>query len=344
MKIKHFLLTISVLLIPASIIFASEVNLYSTRQEFLMRPFIQQFEKETNIKVNVVYAKKGILERIKYEGRNTRADLVITVDIGNLTKFAESGLLRPYQSEKIDQNIPAPYRDPNGLWTGITARGRAIFYSKTRIKHSSLSTYEDLAHSKWKGKICIRKGTHNYNLALVSSLMIANGETATQEWANQLFKNLARKPQGNDRAQVKAISEGICDIALVNTYYMGAMLENPKQKSWADAAGIFFPNQEGRGAHINISGGGIVKYAKNKANATKLLEFLTNSDAQHLFAQSNHEYPLKKNTALSTIVKSFGQEQTTIQKNGVRWDTQELNKIAVLRIKAIKLMNRAGFK
>lgn len=323
---------------------ADEVNIYSSRQEFLMRPFLKQFEKETQIKVNVVYAKKGILERLKHEGRNTRADMVITVDIGNLTKFADAGLLQPYMSSVVDQNIAKPYRDKNGLWTGITARGRAVFYSKKRVQLSELSTYENLADSNWKGRICIRKGTHNYNLALVSSLIAANGEAATLGWAKGVHKNLARKPQGNDRAQVKAISEGLCDIALVNTYYMGAMLANPKQRSWADAAGIFFPNQNGRGAHINISGAGITKYSKNKENAVKLLEYLTSDLAQHLFAQSNHEYPLKKDIAVSAIVKSFGIEQEKVKAEGVKWDTQELSQIGSLRTKAIKIMNKAGFK
>lgn len=344
MNIKSIVFFLLGIAFSFSSIWASEVNIYSSRQEFLMRPFLKQFEKETGIKVNVVYAKKGILERIKHEGRNTRADVVIMADIGNLTKLADSDLLQPYLSTIIDKNIPAPYRDSKGLWTGITSRGRVLFYSKERVKLSDLSTYENLTDPKWKGRICIRKGTHDYNLALVSSLIITNGENATQKWANGLYQNLARKPQGNDRAQVKAISEGICDVALVNTYYMGAMLEDPKQRSWADAAGIFFPNQAGRGTHINISGGGITKYAKNKENAKKLLAFLTDDLAQHLFAQSNHEYPLKKGIALSPIVKSFGVEQAGIPKGGVLWDTQELSKIGLLRIKAIKIMNHAGFK
>lgn len=330
--------------IPAILMANNEVNVYSSRQEFLMRPFLDVFESDTGIKVNVVYFKKGMLERLKSEGINSPADVVLTVDIANLTKIAEAGLLQPFSSGVIETNIPAEYRDPDKLWTGLTARSRIIYYSRDRVNVEELTTYEDLANPKFKGRICTRSGLHNYNIALLSSIIAHHGRDQAAEWAKGLRANLARKPQGNDRAQVKAIFEGICDIAIGNTYYMGKMLENPEQRGWANAAGIFFPNQNDRGAHINLSGGGITQSSKNKENAALLLGFLTGDLAQLMYAQVNHEYPLKGGVAMSGIVSSFGDEQSSVEKGNFKRDNVSLATVGKNRTEAIKIMNEVGYE
>ncbi|MGK0291524.1 MAG: iron(III) transport system substrate-binding protein [bacterium] len=338
------LLVVIFSLIAFDVFAGSKVNVYSARQEFLMRPFLNVFEKNTGIKVNVVYMKKGLLERLKAEGRNTPADLVLTVDIANLTKIAKSGVLQKYRSNVVNQNIPKSFRDSKGLWTGLTARSRILYYSKKRVKISELSTYEALANKKFRGRICVRSGLHNYNIALLSSVIAHKGKKQAEKWARGVRKNLAYSPRGNDRAQVKAIAHGVCDIAIGNSYYMGKMLENSKQRDWAAAVSIFYPNQKGRGTHINISGGAITKYAQNKRNARKLLEFLTGDLAQSMYANVNHEYPLKKGTPYSGIVKSFGSGQKSVKKGKFKWDTIGLSKVGSYRKEAIKIMHRVGWK
>ncbi len=320
---------------------AEEVNLLSTRQEFLLRPFLDVFEEQSGIKVNVVYMKKGMLERLK--ARPGEVDLILTKDIANLSAIAEADLLQPYSSEVIDANIPAPRRDQNHLWTGLTMRARVFYYAKERVDPASLSTYASLADPKYKGKICMRSGYHNYNVALISAMVAETGADATKSWLKGVKANLARKPQGNDRAQVRAVASGECDIAIGNTYYMGKMLENPKQRPWAAAAAIFFPNQDSSGTHINITGGGITKAAKNKENATKLLEFFTGSLAQTMYSQVNHEYPLKAGVGLSAIVKSFGSGQQGIKEGVFKADELPMNKIAAERKTALKLLDEVQF-
>lgn len=288
---------------------ASEVNIYSYRQEFLIRPFLEQFTKNTGIAVNVVYAKKGILQRLKQEGTNTPADVVLTAEFSRLNALKEAGLLQAVDSAALKANIPAKYRDPANEWFGLTLRGRIIAYSKARVAASALKTYEDLADPKWKGKICVRTGSHYYNRALVASLVAAHGEAKAEEWVRALVTNFARKPQGNDRAQAKAVYEGVCDIAIMNTYYFGKMKfnqKNPEQKEWAKSLQILFPNQDGRGTHVNVSGAGIVKYAKNRANAVRLLEFLSGEFAQKMYAAKNYEYPVKPGVGWDDEVKSWG--------------------------------------
>ena len=346
MRIHKFILSlvVSIVLLIPTFLQAEEVNVYSTRQEFLMRPFLNVFEQQTGIVVNVVYIKSGLLERLKAEGMNSPADVVLTVDISNLTKLADEGLLQSIESKVIEANIPAEFRNPGGLWTGLTARARVIYYSKERVEVSELSTYEDLIDAKFKGRICTRSGLHNYNIALLSSIIAHHGKEYALNWAKGLRANLARKPQGNDRAQVKAISEGECDFSLGNSYYMGKMLENPQQRDWAASAGIFFPNQDERGTHMNISGGGLTKSSQNLKNAIKLLEFLTGDLAQQMYARVNHEYPLKEGVMLSGIVKSFGEGQPGIENGVFKRDTVNLATIGNFRTEAFEIMNEAGYE
>ncbi len=326
---------------PLMALASGQVNLLSTRQEFLLRPFLDVFEQESGIKVNVVYLKKGMLERLK--ARPGEADLMLAKDIANISAIADAGLLQPYKSSTIDANIPASWRDDNHLWTGLTMRARVIYYSRDRVDPNTLSTYMSLADEKYKGKICIRSGYHNYNVALISAMIAENGKAKTKKWLEGLKANLARKPQGNDRAQIRAIAAGECDLAIGNTYYMGKMLENPEQRDWAAAVGIFFPNQDTTGTHVNITGGGILKAAKNKENALKLLEFFTGNLAQTMYSQVNHEYPLKKGISLSGIVKSFGAGQKGIEKGVFKVDSLPMDKIAAERKVALKLLDEVTF-
>lgn len=314
------------------------VNIYSYRQEFLIRPFLEAFEKDTGIKVNVVYAKKGLTERLKAEGMNSPADVLLTADISRLDGPAKDDLLQPVSSDVLNTNVPSQYRHPDGLWFGLTTRARLIYYAKDRVRKDELSTYEDLADPRWKGRICVRPGSHVYNRALVASMIAAHGEAKAEEWTKALVANFARKPQGNDRGQVKAIKEGVCDIAIGNSYYMGKMKTNekkPEQKEWAASAGIFFPNQGDRGTHVNISGAALTKSSKHRDNAVRLLEFLTEPLAQEMYASVNFEYPVKADVKWNGEVASWGKFKS---------DTVPLQTIADLSPAASRMIDRAGWE
>jgi iron(III) transport system substrate-binding protein len=313
---------------------AGEVNVYSLRQTFLIEPILQEFTKETGIKVNVVYAEKGLVERLKQEGKNSPADLLLTVDVGRLYDAAQEGLLQPVRTPVLLANVPAPYRDPQGLWYGLTMRARVIYASKARVKPGEVKSYDDLLAPRWKGRVCTRSGLHDYNVGLMAGLVAHKGEAYGEQWAKGLLANLARKPQGNDRSQAKAIKEGECDLALMNTYYMGAMLKNPEQKEWAEAVYLIFPEQDGRGAHVNISGAGVTASAPNKANAVKLLEFLSSDKAQQLYAEHNDEYPVKPGVPWSNTVAAWGRFKP---------DALPLIEIAKGRESAVRIYNKVGF-
>ncbi len=316
---------------------AGEVNLYSERQPFLMDPLLKAFTAETGIEANMVYIKKGMLERLKAEGANSPADLILTSDIGNLNNVFEAGLLQAVDSPILGSNIPAQYRHPDGYWFGLTTRARVIFAHKDRVKPGEVTTYEDLAAPHMKGRVCTRSGKHVYNVSLLASIIAAKGEAAAEAWAKGVKENLARKPQGNDRAQVKAVFQGQCDVALGNTYYMGKMQtndKNPEQKDWAASVNVVFPNQKGRGAHVNISGAGVTKSAKNKANAIRFIEFLTGDMAQKIYAEDNFEYPVKAGVALPALVASWGTFKA---------DEAFLSNVARQRTLATRIMDRVRF-
>ena len=312
---------------------AEEVNVYSYRQEFLVKPLFDAFTKETGINVNVIFAEKGLIERIKAEGANSPADLIFTVDIGRLYALKEAGVLQAVKSDVLEKNIPAHFRDPEGLWFGLTSRARVALVSKERVKPGELTSYEDLADPKWNDRICTRSGKHVYNVALIASMIAHHGKEKAEEWLTHVKDNLARKPQGNDRAQVKAIKEGECDIAVGNHYYYGKMLHDPKQKAWADSVYLVFPNQENRGTHVNISGVAMAKSAPNKANAIKLMEFLS-GEGQPLYAEQNFEYPINPTVPWLPEVKSWGEFKS---------DTLSLAEVAELRKEAIKMVDRVGY-
>jgi iron(III) transport system substrate-binding protein len=315
---------------------SGEVNIYSLRQTSLIQPLLDAFTQKTGVKTNVIYADKGLIERIAAEGANSPADLLLTADIGFLDSAVQQGVTQPIESKTVEENIPAQYRDPAGQWVGLTSRARVIYASKDRVKQDAI-TYEELADPKWKGKICVRSGQHPYNLALIASIIAHDGEAKAKEWLKNVKANLATKPAGGDREQAKAIFSGQCDLALGNTYYMALMASNekqPEQKEWAKAVKVLFPNAEGRGTHANVSGVVLAKHAPNKANAVKLIEYLTSEEAQKIYAELNNEYPLKSGVATSAVVSSWGK---------LKADDLSLAEIGKLRKRASELVDEVGF-
>ena len=283
-----------IMAVAAPLAMADEVNIYSHRQKFLLAPVLDAFEAQTGIKTNVLYASKGLAQRLAAEGAASPADIVLTVDIARLREYVDLGLFQPVTTDAA-KAIPAHLRSEDDLWFGLSKRTRIIVTSKERVGRDEIARYEDLTDPKWAGRICTRKGSHVYNRALLASLIAHHGEEAAEAWAQGLVANLARRPQGNDRAQAKAIYAGECDVAIMNHYYFNKMLNNseePEQREWAGALRLVAPNQGDRGAHINISGAGIAKYAPNRDNAIKLLDFLAQDEAQALYAKVNYEYPV----------------------------------------------------
>jgi iron(III) transport system substrate-binding protein len=314
-----------------------EVNLYSYRQPFLIEPMLEEFTNQTGTKVNVVFAKKGMIEKIKAAGDNNPADAVLTVDIGRLDALHKAGLLEGVDSAVLSEAIPANLRHPDGLWFGLTTRARLALTSKDRVKPGELETLADLADPKFKGRICSRSGKNGYNVALIASVIAHEGEEAAEKWLTGVRDNLARKPQGNDRAQAKGVHEGVCDIAISNHYYMGKMATNekkPEQKEWAKAVNVQFLDQNGRGNHVNISGAAVIKGAKNRDNAVALLEFLAGDKAQNMYATVNFEFPVKAGIKTDPLVESWGSFKS---------DTLSLQEIANHRATATKLVDKTAF-
>ncbi|MFD0988313.1 Fe(3+) ABC transporter substrate-binding protein [Methyloligella solikamskensis] len=313
-----------------------EVNVYSYRQPELIEPLFARFTEKTGIDVNVVFSGKGLIERIKQLGPAAQADLLLTVDIGNLSRAVEEGIAEPVTTETLEAAVPSEYRAEDGSWWGLTRRARVVYASKERVDQDSI-TYEELADPKWEGRICIRSGQHVYNVALVASMIAHHGEEKTKEWLEGVKANLARKPAGNDRLQVKGVYAGECDIAIGNTYYMGVMLTNdeePEQKEWANSVDILFPNSGARGTHVNLSGAVVVKDAPHKENAIKLLEFLASEEGQEVYAEMNHEYPVREGVAWSQLVESWGDFEA---------DELPLQEIAKYRERASELIDEVNF-
>lgn len=312
-----------------------EVNIYSYRQPDLIQPVLDAFTKKTGIETNVLFLDKGLVERLKAEGENAPADVILTVDISRLTEAKEGGVVQPLKDAAIDANIPANFRDPDGEWFGLTTRGRVVYASKERVAENDI-TYEELADPKWKGRICMRDGQHSYNIGLIASMIAHDGAEATEKWLTGLKNNLVHKPDGNDRSQAKAIWSGECDLALGNTYYVGLMLtdeKEPEQKEWASAIKVLFPNAKDRGTHVNISGMALAKYAPNKDSAIKLMEFLSSKEAQQIYAEQVFEYPVLPGAEPSPIVKSFGE---------INPDKLPLTDIAKYRKQASELVDKVG--
>ncbi|MBL8580115.1 MAG: Fe(3+) ABC transporter substrate-binding protein [Mesorhizobium sp.] len=311
------------------------VNIYTYRQPALIQPVLDAFTAETGIKTEVLFLDKGLEERVQSEGTNSPVDVIMTVDISRLTKAKEAGITQPLNDEIINANIPAEYRDPDGNWFGLTSRARVIYASKERVKDTAI-TYAELADPKWKGKICMRSGQHDYNLGLFSAAIAHWGPEKTEEWMKGLKANLGRKPDGGDRPQAGAIFAGECDIALGYTYYVGLMMTNdkePQEKEWGNAINVIFPTFENGKTHVNVSGAALAKNAPNRDNAVKLLQFLASDEAQKLYAEKNFEYPVERGLEPSDVVKSFGT---------LNADTLPLADIAKFRKQASEMVDRVG--
>ncbi len=312
---------------------ADAVNVYSYREPGLIKPLLDGFTAKTGIEVNTIFAKDGLVERMKAEGANSPADVLLTNEFGLLTLAKANGVTAPHLAPDLTGAIPANLRDPEGHWYGLTRRARVLYVSKDRVKDEAL-TYEDLADPKWKGRICTRSGQHTYSVALIASMIAHHGKEKAEQWLNGLKENLARKPAGGDRESVRDVQAGLCDIAIGNTYYMAAMQKNPEQKAWADAVRIVFPNAEGRGTHVNISGMAMAAHAPHRANAEKLMAYLASPDAQKIYTDANSEYPVVAGVEPTELVQSWGE---------LKADTLPLEKIAALRKEASELVDKVQF-
>ncbi len=320
---------------------ANEVNIYSHRHYDSDKMLFNMFEEKTGIKVNVVQAGAGqLIERLKREGRHTPADILMTVDAGRLWQAQDAGLLQPIRSEFLEDVIPSNLRDADGYWFGFTMRARVLVYNRAKVNpDTDLSTYANLTHPDWKGKIVSRSGSNIYSLSIMAGFIAADGPEIAQAWGEGLVKNFARDPTGNDTAQIKAVAAGEAYIALANTYYVGRLLNSDKPSDVAAGkkVGIFFPNQGvgERGTHINISGAGVTKYAKNKANAVKLLEFLASEVAQEQFGAANHEYPTNRHVAPSPTLQAWGPFKA---------DSIDIQLFGKYNAAAAKMNNKVGWK
>ena len=307
---RKIILLIMTMIFISDTTFASSLNIYSHRQPYLLKPFVDAYTKKTGIKLNIVYSSKGLAQRLAAEGINSPADLILTVDIARLHRYQDLNLLAKIDSKILIKNIPSYLRSKDNTWFGLSKRTRAIAISKERMNPDEVLTYEDLATQKLKGKICSRPGSHVYNRALMASMIAANGVKKAEQWALGLVSNLAKRPQGNDRSQIKSIYSGECDVAIINHYYYGKLTysKNLDHRKWAKASIIIFPNQGNgdRGAHVNISGGGVVKFSKNKKMATNFLEFLVGEEAQTLYGEVNFEYPINNKSKLPPKLKALG--------------------------------------
>lgn len=314
---------------------AQEVNVYTTREPKLAQPLFDLFTKQTGIKVNSIFIEKGLAERVAAEGANSPADVLMTVDIGNVIDAVSRGVTQSVQSEALASAIPANLRDKDGHWFALSQRARIFYVSKDRVKDTAL-TYADLADPKWKGKVCIRSGQHPYNTALIAAYIHHYGAEKAEAWLKGVKANLARKAAGGDREVARDILGGICDIGVANSYYVGLMRggKNADQNKWAAAINVILPTFPGGGTHVNISGASVAKNAPNKANAVKLLEFLVSNDAQALYASANYEYPVRTGAKIDPIIAGLGTLKT---------DQIDLVTVAKSRKLASELVDRVGF-
>ena len=317
---------------------SGEVNVYTHRHYESDQQLFEQFTKETGIKVNVVNASADeLMQRMELEGENSPADVLITVDAGRLYRAKEKGLLQAANSQTLNENIPARFRDKDNQWYGLTYRARVLAYDKNKVDSTKLSTYEDLADPRWKKQVLIRSSDNIYNQSLMASMIAAHGEEKAREWAQGVVNNMARTPKGGDRDQVKAIASGQGTIAVVNTYYVGKMLssDDPDERKAGEQVRILFPNQEGRGTHINISGAGVSAHAPNKENAVKFIEFLSGQEAQQVFAQANYEYPVKEGTEWAPLLQSWGKFKA---------DSLDFSRLGELNSEAVMIFDQVGWK
>ncbi|WPO41422.1 Fe(3+) ABC transporter substrate-binding protein [Tardiphaga sp. 42S5] len=335
--IKHHALATAVLfaaLGSSALQAAEEVNVYTYRETKLVQPIFEAFTKDTGVKVNVISASSGLEQRMKAEGANSPADVLLTVDIGRIDEAVQAGVTQPMKSEVIEKVVPAQYRDPDGHWAGISMRARVVYASKDRVKQDAI-TYEELADPKWKGKICIRSGQHIYNNGLFAAYVAKHGEAKAEEWLRGVKANLAQKPSGGDRETARDVAAGKCDLGIGNTYYWALMMNaDPDKKPWAEATKVILPTFEGGGTHVNLSGVLLAKYAPNKANAMKLIEWLAGEHAQQVYADANYEYPVRAGITVNPTIAGYGK---------LNADPMPIAKIAANRKAASTLVDKVGF-
>lgn len=332
------ILSASLALFGASKAQAEEVNVYSARQEALILPLLQRFEAETGIGFKLITGKAdALLQRLESEDKSSPADLFITTDAGRLQRAREAGVLQPVDNPVLDKRIPSHLRDTENYWFGLSQRARVIFYARDRVDPAELSTYEALAHDKWQGRICIRSSSNIYNQSLVASMIEADGAEKAEAWATGLVDNFARKPAGGDTDQLRAAAAGLCDIAIANTYYYGRLVSSDKEKDREVAAslGLFWPNQQGRGAHVNVSGAGVAKHSPHREAAVKLLEFLVTDASQAWYAEVNNEYPVVSGVKVPQTLAAWGEFKS---------DSLNLTRLGENNREAVKLMDRAGWR
>ena len=335
--IDKYLKQLIILISMISFILA-DINIYTHRHYDSDKILFKKFTDMSGIKVNVIKGSADqLIQRLQSEGKNSPADILLTVDAGRLVRAKDMGLLEPVSSKILTKNIPEMMRDSENHWFGLSVRARVIAYAKDRIKENELSTYEDLADPKWRGKIVVRSSNNIYNQSLLASLINENGSKNALEWAKSVRKNMARKPRGNDRDQARAVASGVADLAIINTYYLG-LLANSSDKADREVAeklNIFFPNQNGRGTHINISGVAVTKSSKNKKEAIRFIEFLTQEDNQRIFSEANYEYPLDYNNSKSKIHLKWGRFKA---------DSIDLSILGKNNAEAVKIFDLAGWE
>jgi len=313
---------------------SGEVNVYTYRETKLIKPLFDAFSKDTGIKVNMISASSGLEQRIASEGANSPADVLLTVNIARLEDAIRLGITQPIKSDVLDKAVAPQYRDPEGHWYGISMRARVVYASKERVKQTAI-TYDELADPKWKGKICIRSGQHEYNNALFAAYTAKHGEAKAEKWLQGLKANLAQKPSGGDRETARDVAAGKCDLGIGNTYYWALMTNGgPAQKPWAEATRVILPTFEGGGTHVNVSGVVLARHAPNKANATKLIEWLVGEKAQKMYADMNYEYPMRAGVALNPTIAGYG---------ALKPDPLPLSKIAGFAKAASTLVDKVGF-
>ena len=332
MRILNSLLASAIVCLAATSANAAEVVVYSARNEQLIKPLFDAYTQVTGVQIKFITDKEGaLLQRLKAEGQNTPADMLITVDAGNLWEAAREELLKPVQSRVLNANVPAHLRDPGNQWFGLSVRARSIFYNNQKVKPADLSTYEDLGNAKWKGRVCLRSSKKVYNQSLVAMMIAEHGEAKTEQIVKSWVANLATEPFPDDTKMLEAIAAGQCDVGIANTYYFGRLME---KKAGLPLA-IFWPNQQASGVHVNISGAGVVKYAKNEKEAVALLEWLSSAKAQNLFADVNMEYPVNPAIKSDPVVAAWG----SFKQNPLN-----VAKAGELQAAAVRLMDRAGYR
>ena len=317
---------------------AAEVNIYSARKEALIKPLLENFSKKTGIEVNLITGKADtFIKRLEIEGKNTPADILLTVDAARLVRAKEKGLLQKVNSAVLNEVIPDSLRDVDNLWFGLSLRSRVIIYAPERVEMKDLSDYIDLSNTKWRNRICVRSSSNIYNQSLVASMIAHYGIDKTEAWAKGLVENFARNPKGGDRDQIKAVAAGVCDIALVNNYYLAGMLDSGQEDEISAAMKIklFWPGQKGYGAHVNISGAGVIKYAKNQKEAIELLEYLVTDKAQEWYSNINYEYSINPKIKSTGVLKKWGEFVS---------DDIDLSLLGKYNSEAVLLMDRVGWK